>query len=118
MFDPEADVSFGGNGTGPNSCVQDGPFANTTLHIQDDLSYAENCLRRIFDDEQFSGGAQSAVDACMAKETFIDFWHCIERGPHSAGHGGVAGTVSEQMSLFWSVSNITIGDSKLTTAYY
>ncbi|KIL85506.1 amino acid transporter protein [Fusarium avenaceum] len=106
MFDPEADISFGGNGTGPNSCVQDGPFANTTLHIQDDLSYAENCLRRIFDDEQFSGGAQSAVDACMAKETFIDFWHCIERGPHSAGHGGVAGTmisvsVSPGDPIFW-----------------
>ncbi|RGP63201.1 amino acid transporter [Fusarium sporotrichioides] len=106
MFDPEADTSFGGNGTGPNSCVQDGPFANTTLHIQDDLSYTETCLRRIFDDKQFSLGAQSAVDECMAKETFIDFWHCIERGPHSAGHGGVAGTmisvaVSPGDPIFW-----------------
>lgn len=100
MFDPEAEAFFGGNGTGPDSCVQDGPFANTTLHIQDDLSYTDTCLRRDFDDKQFNGGAQSAVDACMAKQTFIDFWHCIERGPHSAGHGGVGGTVSGQTSLF------------------
>ncbi|KAG8354399.1 hypothetical protein FVEN_g7840 [Fusarium venenatum] len=106
MLDLGADASLGGNGTVRNSCVQDGPFASTTLHIQDDLSYTETCLHRIFDDKQFILSAQSAVNEWMAKETFIDFWHCIERGLQSAGHGSVASTmisvaVSPGDTIFW-----------------
>ena len=88
------DTGFGGTGTNLTNCVEDGPFANTTLHFLSDLSTSEYCLARDLNTQGYESAAQSLVDTCMTKETFEDVWNCLESGPHTAGHGGVGGTVS------------------------
>ncbi|KAI1338254.1 Di-copper centre-containing protein [Xylariaceae sp. FL0016] len=91
IFDTE--FGFGGDGEYPDGCITDGPFVNLTLHFQEDLSTSDYCLSRSMNDRSFSGAAQSNVDTCLAKTTFIDAWNCLEGNPHSAGHGGVAGVM-------------------------
>ena len=87
LFDPV--TGFGGNGTGKDHCVRDGPFANLTLRVKADLTDADYCLSRNFNPCLFKVAAQKNVDACMAKPTFETLWHCIENQPHTAGHGGI-----------------------------
>jgi tyrosinase len=85
--------SFGGNGTGSDNCIADGPFANLTLHFKEDLTTTEYCLSRSLNDFTFSWAARSNVETCLEHKSFEDAWKCFENKPHSAGHGGVSGTV-------------------------
>ncbi|KAI0153122.1 Di-copper centre-containing protein [Xylariaceae sp. FL1272] len=98
--------NFGGNGTGINSCVTSGPFANTTLRMQHDLTTAEYCLSRSLDDRMLNAAANSIVGACLQQDGFLGVWHCLEQSPHGAGHGGIGGTMIDvQLSpgdpIFW-----------------
>ncbi len=52
------------------------------------------CITRNLNQCFFAGAAQHEIDACMAKKTYEDAWHCLEAQPHGAGHGGVGGIVS------------------------
>ncbi|KAI5918894.1 Di-copper centre-containing protein [Camillea tinctor] len=91
LFD--AELGFGGNGTGRDGCIVDGPFANLTLHFKEDLTTSDYCISRRFNDRAFSSAAKENVDTCFEKKTFVDAWRCYEGQPHGAGHGGVMGTM-------------------------
>lgn len=93
IFDPE--TGFGGNGTGEGGCVVDGPFANLTLRIKEDLSASEYCLTRNLNHCMFKSAAQSNVDSCLAMDTFEKARQCLEGMPHGAGHGGVGALVCQ-----------------------
>ncbi|KAI1335914.1 amino acid transporter [Xylariaceae sp. FL0016] len=86
---------FGGNGSGDDNCVTDGPFANLTLRFNQDGSPTEKCLTRIFSDRQFATAAQENIDECNAIDNYTEAWECWSRDPHSAGHGGVGGIMSD-----------------------
>ncbi|KAI0014819.1 Di-copper centre-containing protein [Xylariomycetidae sp. FL0641] len=87
--------SFGGNGTGAAACVADGPFANLTLHLKEDGSVKEGgyCVARVLNDFALAAADPRNVEVCRAKTSFVDAWKCYEGMPHSAGHGGVMGTM-------------------------
>ncbi|KAI0452667.1 Di-copper centre-containing protein [Xylaria acuta] len=85
--------SFGGSGTGRNNCIADGPFVNITLHFKQDLSTTDYCISRVLNDVAFSAAARANVETCLEHENFGDAWRCLEGKPHSAGHGGVLGTM-------------------------
>ncbi|KAI1378958.1 Di-copper centre-containing protein [Hypoxylon crocopeplum] len=91
LFDVEE--GFGGNGTGPDGCIADGPFVNLTLWFKEDLTLSEYCISRFINDRSFSSAAKENVDMCLEKEKFTEVWECLEGRPHGAGHGGVSGTM-------------------------
>lgn len=78
----DADTGFGGNGTGPDGCLTEGPFANTTEHIGPMLEYTTYCQKRIWDNEYgITTGNSTLINLCNSYETYGDFWYCIVRGP-------------------------------------
>ncbi|KAI2619644.1 Di-copper centre-containing protein [Hypoxylon sp. NC1633] len=91
IFDTE--TGFGGNGTGTDHCIADGPFSNLTLHFREDLNTSEYCVSRSLNDRALSSAAQENINACLAQEKFTSVWNCLEGRPHGAGHGGVSGTM-------------------------
>lgn len=93
VFDP--DTGLGGNGSATdNQCVTDGPFANLTLHLNQTTSYTSYCLSRDLSVTSIETGNQSNVDTCFASEDYAAAWLCYKAKPHTAGHAGIAGTVS------------------------
>ncbi|GAP88085.1 putative amino acid transporter [Rosellinia necatrix] len=84
---------FGGDGTGSDDCIADGPFADTTLHFKEDLTTSDYCISRALNDRGFNSGTRANAEACLQKDNFEDAWECLEGNPHNAGHGGVAGTM-------------------------
>jgi tyrosinase len=91
VFDP--DTGFGGNGSGNDSCVTDGPFSNLTIHITAETNYANECLSRSFNNNTFQGASQTHIDTCLASANYSAAWECYISSPHTAGHGGVGGTM-------------------------
>ncbi|RYP81275.1 hypothetical protein DL770_005941 [Monosporascus sp. CRB-9-2] len=87
----DAELGFGGNGSGPDRCISDGPFANRTLHFREDLSVSDYCISRRLNQRAFSAAGQQYVDDCLTKDNYISAWNCLEGRPHGAGHGGVSG---------------------------
>lgn len=94
------ELSFGTNGvntTAGTNCVADGPFANTTLRMDQvwgvDL-YDEYCLQREWNQTAWETSNQTNVDACFAKEDFNEANFCYVDAPHSCGHLATGGTVS------------------------
>lgn len=76
----DADTGFGGNGTGPDGCLTDGPFANTTEHIGPMLNYTSYCQRRAWDNEEgITTGNSTLINLCNSYDTYDDFWHCVVR---------------------------------------
>lgn len=76
----DADTGFGGNGTGAEGCLTEGPFANTTEHIGPMLEYTTYCQKRIWDNEYgITTGNSTLIDLCNSYETYGDFWYCIVR---------------------------------------
>ncbi|KAF8865197.1 Di-copper centre-containing protein [Acephala macrosclerotiorum] len=62
---------FGGNGQGDDWCVQDGPFANMTIHLGPYYEISDTCLGRQF---------------------------CWKSNPHSNAHLGVNGTILDTVA--------------------
>ncbi|KAF4417048.1 monophenol monooxygenase [Fusarium acutatum] len=79
LLDP--DTGFGGNRTGPDNCVTDGPFANTALHIVNQINSTL--------------GNETYVQECHDKSTYIDFWEATGFTTHGAGHSGVGGVMED-----------------------
>lgn len=94
LLDP--DTGFGGNGTGPDGCVTDGPFANTTLHIGPGQTLTEHCLSRSVEETNSTLANETYVEHCHNLSTYLDFWEETGLTTHGAGHSGVS-TLGEGM---------------------
>ncbi|KAF2645886.1 Di-copper centre-containing protein [Massarina eburnea CBS 473.64] len=89
VFDP--DTGFGGFGNG--SCVTDGPFTQLELHITQYTNYGNYCLTRSMGENIFQGATLSSISECLNTTTYDDAYDCFQQDPHTAGHGGVGGTM-------------------------
>lgn len=91
VFDPT--TGFGGEG---GDCVDDGPFSNITLHLTANwgvISSSDYCLSRDFNNEIWQGANSTHVAECMETQNFTSADSCFRSNPHTAGHGGVGGTM-------------------------
>ncbi|KAJ0104427.1 hypothetical protein J7T55_010891 [Diaporthe amygdali] len=94
VFDPV--TGFGGQG---GQCLDDGPFANLTIHLSYNFTslefYADDrCVSRHFNDTSFLLGNQTNIDKCFAMDDGIAALDCYFGNPHTSGHGGVGGTMA------------------------
>ncbi|KAH7552005.1 hypothetical protein BM1_08867 [Bipolaris maydis] len=69
----DPDTGFGGNGTDPDGCVMNGPFANTTLHI----------------------GPGQKQEKCHNLTNYLDFWKDTGFTTLGAGHSGIGGVMED-----------------------
>ena len=92
--------SFGGNGTGIDLCINNGPFVDVNLTFNTGpcgfpgctaTTADDHCIFRDLSTDKVQAINQTAVDECLSKTTFVDVWNCIENGPHANGHGAVGG---------------------------
>ena len=85
ILDP--DTGFGGNGTASTSCVIDGPWAKSTVHLGPNTTYTPEgfCLRRHVNNTYSAGAAESVVEGCMKITDYANacIW-CIGASPHTA----------------------------------
>jgi hypothetical protein len=86
-------LGFGGNGSGPNSCITDGPFKNYVNHIGPYYANTDHCLFRRINESRSIWSSQHYVDDCLSRANFSSAWQCIEDKPHGGGHGGMGGQV-------------------------
>ncbi|KAJ0125370.1 mino acid transporter [Diaporthe amygdali] len=92
VFDP--DTGFGGNGTGTDECVADGPFTDLELHINQTGYAVDYCLSRDLSESNFLRQANTSyVDTCFASANYSEAWQCYKSNPHGAGHSGVGGVM-------------------------
>lgn len=83
-------TGFGGFG---DDCVTDGPFANLELHITQYTNYGNYCLSRSIGENIFEGASTANIATCMNTTTYEEAYQCWQVSPHTAGHGGVGGTM-------------------------
>lgn len=94
------EYSFGTSGvntTNGTNCVIDGPFANTTLHIDQFYGvdyYYDYCLAREFNQTAWESVNQTYVDECYLLDDYNDANFCYVQNPHAGGHLATGGTVS------------------------
>ena len=50
-------------------------------------------MSRSFSTQTFQGATQDHIDACFNSTTYEEAWQCYISSPHTAGHGGVGGTM-------------------------
>ncbi|TVY17755.1 Tyrosinase ustQ [Lachnellula arida] len=87
-------TGFGGNGTGADHCVTSGPFANRTMTVGPDEETTDYCFSRDWNNTQgVIYASQEELDYCDSYNDFGDYNPCTLQGPHSSGHGGVAGVM-------------------------
>lgn len=92
--------AFGGNGTGSGNCVQDGRFANYTLHIGPENEDTDYCLRRAWDTEMAVANANStSIDMCNSYNTYYPWADCVSNIPHKGVHTYIGGVVSIYLFL-------------------
>jgi tyrosinase len=95
IFQPNA---FGGDGSGNGSrrFITDGPFANTTLHLNN-LGEAPGDYRiyRDFDVSTLAGAAQASLDTCFQINNYTSVWACWADSPHLGGHFATGGLMSD-----------------------
>lgn len=80
---------FGGDGAGPDDCIQDGPFAEYILHMGPGYSNTEHCITRSINDNVSNAASLHRIQECLQQPDFANAWPCIEAAPHIAGHRGV-----------------------------
>lgn len=94
----DADVfqsdALGGNGSGDDNCITDGPFANLTLYMENDGRTGNYCISRDLDVSNLEGSTQDEVDVCEAYDNYDDAWECYYSTPHAAGHSAVGGLMT------------------------
>ncbi|RSL40767.1 hypothetical protein CEP51_016655 [Fusarium floridanum] len=93
IFDP--DTGFGGQG---DACVNDGPFANLTLHLNATSNNVNECLTRAFSPDGFQNGQQVYIDECLNTTNYVDAFECYIFKPHIAGHAAVGGIMADQIA--------------------
>lgn len=68
-------TGFGGNGTGSDLCVSDGPFANVTLHLGPKYTNTDHCLSRNVNELVATQNcSQTNIDALFKLTTFETVW--------------------------------------------
>ncbi|KAJ3455982.1 hypothetical protein MRS44_017464 [Fusarium solani] len=80
VFDP--DTGFGGQG---DNCVNDGPFANLTLHLNATSKNVNECLTREFSPDGFQNGQQVYIDECLNTTNYVDASNATSSDPISPG---------------------------------
>jgi tyrosinase len=85
---------FGGNGSGNDSCISDGPFANTTLHLGPIYEVTDHCISRSLNSVSIAWANQTYLDECYAAQNYSAAWPLFSSHPHTAGHAAVGGVVS------------------------
>lgn len=91
VFDP--DTGFGGEG---GDCVTDGPFVNLTLHLTaawGNVSSSSFCLSRSFNNNIWQNANSTNTNPCLESANYTEAASCFPSNPHTAGHGGVGGTM-------------------------
>ncbi|SPO06431.1 uncharacterized protein DNG_09121 [Cephalotrichum gorgonifer] len=88
---------FGGGG-GANGCISTGPFADYVNSLGPGYEVTDHCINRQINDRISLGSSQAQVDNCLSKTTWATAWSCIEGQPHSGGHLGVGGQMSNGVS--------------------
>ena len=86
-------IGFGGDGSGPDSCITTGPFANYTNSLGPGYLVTDHCIERAISDQISLGSSQAEVDKCDVFDTFEEAWPCIQTQPHIGGHVGTGGEV-------------------------
>ncbi|KAF9558272.1 Di-copper centre-containing protein [Agrocybe pediades] len=84
-------------------CVQDGPFANFTVHLGPGKAIQEHCLMRGVDDEFTESLSREAVEKALAQPTFEKFRVELEGGEdrpseHGSGHLVIGGDLGNLYS--------------------
>ncbi|ETS87476.1 hypothetical protein PFICI_01304 [Pestalotiopsis fici W106-1] len=75
------DDALGGTGSGDDSCITTGPFANITLTMQSDGNTGSYCISRDLQVSSLSGSTQASVDSCEDLDTYDDAWDCYYSTP-------------------------------------
>jgi len=94
---------FGGNGTSPNNCVTEGPFANRTLYVGPLETTTEEgyCFQRKWNETKgMEYGKREHVDDCYEFDDFVEFYGCMAYYPHIAGHQATGGVVRLPLPSF------------------
>ncbi|KAK7964050.1 Di-copper centre-containing protein [Apiospora saccharicola] len=94
-----------GNGTA-GTCITDGRFAGTTLHIGPGTDSQPHCLSRAVDEKMTSEVNKDYENICLSRTNFVDFARCWEQGPHGIGHNSVGSVMADVRSspgdpVFW-----------------
>ena len=74
----------------------DGPFAHYSLDIGPGYNNTKHCLSREIDDVSSQAASSFFLQFCKNATTYEEAWDRIEVYPHSAGHSGVGGEVSQR----------------------
>ena len=78
----------------------DGPFAHYSLEIGPGYNNTKHCLSREIDDVSSQAASSFFLQFCKNATTYEEAWDRIEFYPHSAGHSGVGGEVSQRCIYF------------------
>jgi tyrosinase len=69
-------MGFGGNGTGSDGCVADGPFKNIKLHMSNHYQRGDSfCLSRNLDQSSFDTSQKSNIEQCFGYANYTDAWY-------------------------------------------
>ncbi|KAK8045295.1 hypothetical protein PG993_005319 [Apiospora rasikravindrae] len=106
MFSPDYFGSLPGPTDGAGTCIKDGAFANTTLHVGPGTGNSPHCLSRAVDETATANCDQNFEDYCLSKETYPEFESCWEYGPHGYGHNGIGSVMGDVLGsvgdpAFW-----------------
>lgn len=91
---------FGGDGTGPNGCIETGPFKDYVNSRGPGHEITDHCINREFNNEASWWMAQSYIDYCRKYDKYADFWWCAKGASHLGGHGGIGGQVRASLQDF------------------
>jgi tyrosinase len=86
-------TGFGGNGTGADLCVPDGPFANITLHLGPKYTATDHCISRNVDElVAVQNCSQTNIDALFNQTLFEDVYDLFGNTIHTGGHSAIGGS--------------------------
>jgi tyrosinase len=90
----DAELGFGGSGSGSANCLTDGPFVNKTVNIGPGFTTAPRCVNRRITDFLSAQTGQSYVDEALSYPDYVTALDGIYSGPHLYGHMALAMMVS------------------------
>lgn len=91
-----ASDAFGGNSSA-DGCLEDGAFANTTMHIGPGLTNTDYCLYRGWTSDYIDYMVTENIETCTQHNDYYYFFNCMVEfttSPHVAGHNTSGGIVS------------------------